>query len=163
MRTTVGEQFARALAAKDSERMRALLADPIDFQGLTPGRYWQAASPEKAIEEIILGVWFGPSDDIHELRAVNCGQVADRERVSYRLGVRRNGTDYVVEQQAYYNSDGERITWIRILCSGYRPEGVKEPEPQSVDRAVPERDISAIAHANDRIPGRARGRQLESA
>ena len=78
MRTTVGEQFARALAAKDSERMRALLADPIDFQGLTPGRYWQAASPEKAIEEIILGVWFGPSDDIHELRAVNCGQVADR-------------------------------------------------------------------------------------
>ena len=29
MQKSVGEQFARALAAKDSERMRALLADPI--------------------------------------------------------------------------------------------------------------------------------------
>ena len=117
MRTTVGEQFAVALAAKDSNRMRALLADPVDFQALTPGRHWQA------VDAIILGIWFGPNDDIHELRAVSCGQVADRERVTYRLGVRRDHREYVVEQQAYYDSDGARINWIRLLCSGYRPEG----------------------------------------
>jgi hypothetical protein len=125
MRTTVGEQFAVALAAKDSDRLQALFADPVDFQALTPGRHWQAGTPEKVVDGIILGVWFGPSDDILELRAVSCGQVADRERVLYRLGVRRAGQEYVVEQQAYYDSDGSRISWIRLLCSGYRPEGPK--------------------------------------
>jgi hypothetical protein len=123
MRDNVGEQFARALAAKDSAQMRALLAEPVDFQALTPGRHWQASTPQQAVDEIILGVWFGPQDDIHELRAVSTGQVADRERVTYRLGVHRGGEDYVVEQQAYYSSDGSHITWIRLLCSGYRPEG----------------------------------------
>jgi len=131
MRSTVGEQFAVALAAKDSDRMRALLADPVDFQALTPGRHWQASTPEKVVDAIILGVWFGPSDDIHELRAVSCGQVADRERVTYRLGVRRDHREYVVEQQAYFDSDGSRISWIRMLCSGYRPEGA--PGPRRTD------------------------------
>jgi hypothetical protein len=122
MSTAIGEQFAVALAAKDSRRMRALLADPVDFQALTPGRHWQSAAPEQVVDGIILGVWFGPDDDIHELRAVSCGQVADRERVTYRLGVRRAHRAYVVEQQAYYNCDGVRISWMRLLCSGYRPE-----------------------------------------
>ena len=31
MRTTVGEQFAHALAAKDSARMLELFSDPVDF------------------------------------------------------------------------------------------------------------------------------------
>ncbi len=124
MTTTVGEQFAHALAAKDRGRMLELFSDPFDFQALTPGRHWQASKPEKAVEDIILGVWFGPDDDIHELRAVTLGQVADRERVTYRLAIRRGGLPYVVEQQAYYDSDGARISWIRILCSGYRPETV---------------------------------------
>ncbi len=122
MRTTVGEQFAVALAAKDSDRLHALLADPVDFQALTPGRHWQARTPDKVIDGIILGVWFGPNDDIHELRAMSSGHVADRERVTYRLGVRRDNREYVVEQQAYYDSDGSRINWLRLLCSGYRPE-----------------------------------------
>ena len=123
MGTTVGEQFAVALAAKDSDRLQALLADPVDFQALTPGRHWRASRPEQVIDGIILGTWFGPNDEIHELRALTCGQVADRERVSYRLSVRRAQREYVVEQQAYYDSDGSRISWIRLLCSGYRPDG----------------------------------------
>ena len=36
---TAGERFARALAAKDAPALRALLADPVDFQALTPGRH----------------------------------------------------------------------------------------------------------------------------
>src|SRR5215467_3053915 len=54
-----GERFARALAAKDSGALCALLADPIDFQALTPGRYWQAGTGRQAVEEIILARWFG--------------------------------------------------------------------------------------------------------
>jgi hypothetical protein len=119
--TTVGEQFARAVAAKDAGRIRSLLSDEVDFEALTPRRHWVASTSLNAVEEIILKHWIGPDDDVHEIRSIRTGQVADREHVSYRLGIRRGGADYVLEQQAYYNSDGERITWIRILCSGYRP------------------------------------------
>jgi hypothetical protein len=39
---TAGETFARAVAAKDSTGLRAVLADTIDFQGMTPRRIVQS-------------------------------------------------------------------------------------------------------------------------
>ena len=117
---TVGERFARALAAKDAGALCALLADPLDFQALTPGRHWQAGTGRQAVEEIILARWFGTGDDITELCSVMSGRVLDREHVAYRVRVRREGRDYLVEQQAYYNAEGPRITWMRVLCSGYQ-------------------------------------------
>ena len=60
----MGEAFARALAAKDGAALRAVLADPIDFAALTPGRHWPAAAPDEVVNEIILGKWFGPGDEI---------------------------------------------------------------------------------------------------
>lgn len=117
---TAGERFARALAAKDSGALCALLADPIDFGALTPGRYWQASTGRQAVEEIILARWFGAGDDITELCSVASGRVLDREHVAYRVRVRRTGRDYLVEQQAYYCAEGPRITWMRVLCSGYQ-------------------------------------------
>jgi len=116
-----GEKFARALAAKDSGALRALLADPVDFQALTPGRHWQASTGRQAVEEIILAWWFGADDDITELCSVTSGRVLDREHVAYRVRVCREGRDYLVEQQAYYCTEGPRITWMRVLCSGYQP------------------------------------------
>jgi hypothetical protein len=124
---TAGERFAQALAAKDAAGLSALLADGIDFQALTPGRHWQAAQPSEIAEEIILGRWFGPGDDIRELRSVATGQVADRDHVAYRLLVSRSGRDHLVEQQAYYNTSGGQITWMRVLCSGYQPLGEEPP------------------------------------
>lgn len=117
---TLGERFAQALAAKDSAGLCALLADPVDFQALTPGRHWQAATGSQVAEEIILGQWFGAGDDIVELCSVVTGRVADRQHVAYRVRVRRSAGDYLVEQQAYYNTDGPQISWMRILCSGYQ-------------------------------------------
>ena len=55
-----GERFARALAAKDSGVLCALLADPVDFQALTPGRHWQASTGRQAVEEIILAAGSAP-------------------------------------------------------------------------------------------------------
>ncbi len=92
MMATTGEQFARALAAKDGAALRALLADTLDFQALTPGRHWQAATSRQAVEEIILGHWFGAGAHIRELCSVATGQVSDREHVAYRLRVSRSGT-----------------------------------------------------------------------
>jgi hypothetical protein len=121
--TSPGERFARALAAKDSAALRQVLADRIDFQALTPGRSWQAPDGIQVADDIVLGHWFGADAEITELCSVASGQVADRDHVTYRLRVRRSGVDYLVEQQAYYDSEpaSGQITWMRILCSGYRP------------------------------------------
>lgn len=124
-----GERLAGALAAKDEDGLCALFTDPVDFQALTPGRHWQTNSPRVAVRDFIFGVWFSPTDSIDELRSCSCGQVGDRDRVTYRLGVRRAGRPYVVEQHAYFNFDGARIDWIRVLCSDYRSDPGPSSEP----------------------------------
>jgi hypothetical protein len=120
-RGTVGEAFACALAAKDRDRLADLLSDEVDFEALTPRRHWVAATSTAAVDEVILRHWLKPNDTVLGLCSVTSGQVADRQRVGYRLAVRRDGIEQVVEQHAYYASDGHRISWIRILCSGFRP------------------------------------------
>ncbi len=117
---SAGERFARALAAKDAAALRALLADPVDFQALTPGRHWQASSPGEVVDQIVLGRWFDPGDDIRGLDSLSNGRLPHREHVSYLLRVRNADGDHLVEQQAYYNADGGQITWMRVLCSGYQ-------------------------------------------
>jgi hypothetical protein len=117
---SVGEQFARALASKDRATLCTLLTEPVDFQALTPRRHWQADSPGE-VGDVILGTWFGPADDIEAVLALSSSDLPGRERVSYRLRVRNAAGVHVVEQQAYYNTEAGRISWLRILCSGYLP------------------------------------------
>ena len=117
---TAGEHFARALAAKDSAALCALLADPVDFQALTPGRHWQATTGRQVAEsEQVLAA--------DRVRSVSTGQVSQREHVAYRMRVRRSGGDHLVEQQAYYSTESGRITWMRVLCSGYQPVQQESP------------------------------------
>ena len=112
-----------ALAAKDAEALRSVLADPIDFEALTPRKHWQASTPAEVVDEIVLGTWFAPGSDIQALESVSCRQLPGREHVSYLLRVRNADGDHLVEQQAYYNADGARISWLRVLCSGYQRLG----------------------------------------
>lgn len=121
-----GARFAAALAAQDKARLRAVLADVVDFQGLTPGRHWQSSTNREVVDDVILGRWFGSGRDVQELCAVATGEVAGREHVAYRLRVRESGRDYLVEQQAYYQAEAGRISWLRILCSGYQPIGAAQ-------------------------------------
>jgi hypothetical protein len=117
---TPGERFAQALGRQDAGALRAVLAGTIDFQALTPRRHWQASTAREVADEIVLGHWFGAGADIVEVCSVTTGQVADCAHVAYRVRVRESGTEYLVEQQAYYRADGPQITWMRVLCSGYR-------------------------------------------
>ena len=118
---SAGERFVRALVARDIPGLRGVLADPVDFQALTPGRHWQASSGAEVAAEIILGRWFAPAR-IDRLCSLMTGEVAGRGHVAYRLQVRAWDGDYLIEQQAYYDTtEGGRIGWMRLLCSGYRP------------------------------------------
>jgi hypothetical protein len=80
--TTVGEQFARALAAKDFDRVAELLHPDVDL---------------------------------------DTGRMADRDRVAWRFAVSTPDGPHLVEQQAYYSTTDGRISWMRVLCSGFRP------------------------------------------
>jgi hypothetical protein len=118
--TTLGAEFARAFAHKDSGRMRELLHPEVDFRGLTPSRHWEAGDRD-ALIEILFANWLDDTDEVQALEEVETGAVADRERVGYRLSVRNPDGNFVVEQQAYLSTRDGRIDWIRVVCSGFRP------------------------------------------
>jgi hypothetical protein len=117
----LGQRFAESLAKKDRAALLDLLADDIDFRAMTPGRFWEAASPAEIVDEVLLGHWFEPSDHIDALDAVETSDVAGRTRVGYRLSVTNDDGPHVVEQQAYLDDAAGRISWLRVMCSGFRP------------------------------------------
>ncbi|WP_051944427.1 hypothetical protein [Streptacidiphilus rugosus] len=137
MTGTAGARFAQALAAKDREGLNALLAPGVDFQALTPGRFWQSGDPDEVVDQFVLGHWFGPSAEMRGLRMLADREVAQRRHVAYELRVRREGADYLVEQQVYYEAgeDG-RIGWLRLLCAGYQPDASAVAGPETVESVV---------------------------
>jgi hypothetical protein len=120
MATPLGATFVQALAARDHARMTSLLHPEVDFGGMTPGRCWQANTATQVVEEILRS-WFDDRDRIDEVLQVDTTWVADRQRVGYRLAVSNPDGRFLVEQQAYYETSDGSITWMRVLCSGFRP------------------------------------------
>ncbi|HEY9294240.1 MAG TPA: hypothetical protein VIP98_23405 [Microlunatus sp.] len=122
MDDSIGRAFARSLASKDATALRMLLADDVDFRGLTPRRQWSGSTPAEVVDEIVFGCWFEPADKISELIAVHTDDFADCQHLSYRLRVSNPDGNFLVEQQAYYTvADSGKINWLRVLCSGFRP------------------------------------------
>jgi hypothetical protein len=117
----VGERFAHAIAEKDRAAILQVLSPELDFKGVTPRKTWEAATGEDFVDRILLGTWFGPNDTIRALQRVETDTIADTERVSYRFELERDSSRFLLEQQAYYRTNGGRIDWLRIACSGYRP------------------------------------------
>jgi hypothetical protein len=120
MAASLGSDFARALAAKDSRRLRELVHPEIDFHGLTPSRAWQASDPDELMS-LLFDEWFEDKDEITGIESVESDEVADRERVGYRFSVTNPDGDFLVEQQAYLEERDGRIAWMRVVCSGFRP------------------------------------------
>jgi hypothetical protein len=115
-----GSDFAQALFAKDFDRIREVVDPAIDFRALTPRRIWEPADADELIDGV-LKVWFDDSAELERLADIDTGEVGDRERVAYRFEGRNSEGRFVVEQQAYYEVSHERISWMRVMCSGFRP------------------------------------------
>jgi hypothetical protein len=120
MMNKIGYQFAQAVAGKDSSTLLELLDPDVNFEGLTPGGSCGATSAQTLVEGILLGGWFGDGIRIDALEDVQTGAVVDRGRVSYRLRLTKPDGTFLVEQQAYFAIENDRINWLRILCSGFR-------------------------------------------
>ncbi|TNM70167.1 hypothetical protein FHN55_00220 [Streptomyces sp. NP160] len=131
-----GRAFVRALADKDAAALARLLADDVDFYGMTPARLWRARGARQAIDEVLL-VWFEPDDVVQEVVSVEHGDAGGRPRVDYRLLVRNGAGLHLVEQRAYFDlvdlvddgDDGDdddargtswRIGRMNAVCAGFR-------------------------------------------
>ena len=101
-------------------KLKALLRPDVEFRAMTPGRFWEADSADAVVDDILLGQWFEPSDEITEIFEVETATVGSRQRVGYRFGVTNSEGDFVVEQQAYFEPDGDQIGWLRIMCAGFQ-------------------------------------------
>lgn len=117
---SLGADFAQALFAKDFDRVREIVDPEIDFRALTPRRFWEPAGPEELIDGV-LKVWLDNWKELQRLAAVETGKVGDRDRVAYRFEGSNQDGPFVVEQQVYCEVSDERISWMRVLCSGAQP------------------------------------------
>ena len=50
--TDTGARYVDALAAKDTEALVALFAADVLFRGMTPGRFWEAHSPNEVVQQV---------------------------------------------------------------------------------------------------------------
>lgn len=117
----LGVQLAQAIAGQDATALRALFATPVAFSAVTPRRFWDAETPVEAVDDILLGAWFGQGTMVTGLTVQDSGTVGDVEKVTYQLTLVHNGVPSVVEQSAYLITDAGLITELRLACSGIRP------------------------------------------
>jgi hypothetical protein len=118
---SLGRRFAHALADKDVPLLTELLAEDVDFMGLTPKRSWEAEGRDGVLE-ILLGTWFEPHDEIDALLELNENDaVEDTAHVGYRFALSTPDGPHTTEQQAYYRVADDQIAYLRVLCSGFRP------------------------------------------
>jgi hypothetical protein len=118
--TSLGRDFATALAAKDFDRIRELVDDHIDFRGLTPNRAWEASGPSELVS-VVLKQWLEAGDEVDELVSVETGEFADRQTLNYVMRGHNDEGPFTFEQQAYFTERDGCIDWMRVICSGFRP------------------------------------------
>jgi hypothetical protein len=118
--STPGEAFAKALAEKDEAAVRAVTTADLDFRAMTPGRFWEAHTHAELVD-VLFGHWLEPTDEVVALLATSTGEVSTRQHVAYRLHLRNAAGDAVMEQQMYYDTTDGRISWARVMCSGFVP------------------------------------------
>ena len=119
MPTNLGERFARTVAAQDAGALKELLSPNVSFRALTPGRCWESDDADAVVEEVIFGTWFSAERSITRILMVDCARVGNVDRVSYRFRATLPDGEFIIEQQAYLRAENDKITCLRILCSGF--------------------------------------------
>jgi TusA-related sulfurtransferase len=124
---TVGH-LLQALALRDRAGLLACLSDEVVLKALLPRRYVERDGAAAVADEM-LG-WFS---DVPEIVVRHCvvDQVGGLWHTGFQFGLLGLTPEHVVEQHAYCVVADNRVTTIRVLCSGFRPVEV-EPRPDGV-------------------------------
>src|SRR4051794_10793899 len=122
----IGVRFAKAVAARDADTLTGMLAETVDFRGMSPDTVFEGSTAAEVVD-VLLGQWFDNARHMEGLDSVGTSSVGDRERVGCRVRVSDSDGTYEAEIQAFFSLDGEgRIAWLRIMSSGLRPVGTAE-------------------------------------
>lgn len=113
-------RFVSALAAKNGPELLSMLGNEVDFRAVTPGRVWEAGTAQ-AVNDVMLGTWFGPGTVIERIESIETSTIGTRRRIGYRLRLANANGRFVVEQQAFADLAGDKITELRLACSGFIP------------------------------------------
>ena len=118
---TLGARFAAAIEARDRTALRGLFATPVEFRAVTPaqvlGRRDAVRRRGHRARHLVRREQAGhrTSDLVED------DTVGGVSKISYRMSVATESGPAVVEQVAYYRVEDGRITYVRLVCSGFRP------------------------------------------
>jgi hypothetical protein len=87
---------------------------------VTPRRTWRAQTVEDTLR--VLRTWFDDATVVGEVISVRTDTIADRHSVTYRFAGDRPQGPFVIEQHAYFADRGGQVGWMRLVCSGFRPQ-----------------------------------------
>lgn len=113
----VAEEFLAALAQRDYDAMARSLHPEVAFRALLPSRLAELDGSAAAIDEI--RGWFG---DAKEFTMVASGveDVEDRARFWCKIELRDDDGWAIVEQTGFCDTDGDALTLVNLVCSGWR-------------------------------------------
>jgi TusA-related sulfurtransferase len=117
---TTSHEFLELLAARDFERLAAILASDARARFLLPHGLEEYAGRDAIVRRI--ASWFG-SASVFELTSSTEDEVGLRHRLSWRFSVVRDGgSREVIEQLVYLDLGPQGIQQIDLLCSGFHVE-----------------------------------------
>ena len=134
-------EFVVALAARQRSALLDSLDGDVRLRALLPGRDVDLTGAPEVADEL-LG-WFADVPHITPLET-RVEPVGDLWHAGYRWQLDGLMPTLLVGQQAYCTVRNERITTIRMVCSGFRPvsgptnahPGLSTPEALAVDATI---------------------------
>ncbi|MEO8286279.1 MAG: nuclear transport factor 2 family protein [Chloroflexota bacterium] len=115
----LGQRFLAALARRDFEGLEACFQPDARFRALVPSGVREGIGPEHTVAWFYL--WFGTAEQF-EMQKMDTERMHDRLHICYRIRLIKEGLLQSIEQQAYCEVTGGRISVMNLLCSGFRPE-----------------------------------------
>jgi hypothetical protein len=112
----VAAGFLEALTSREFDRLADYLDDEIRFRALLPPMELELIGPDAVIDKF--RQWFGSRPEFAVLDT-EIGQVGPRLSMRWRVRVRDEGGEQVVEQHAFLTVV-ERIVILDLLCSGFQ-------------------------------------------
>jgi TusA-related sulfurtransferase len=120
MNATSSQKFLKLLAARDFERLAATMAGDARARFLLPRGLEEYAGRGAILARI--KSWFG-SASVFDLTSSSAETVGQRQRLSWRFSVVRDGGSHeVIEQVVYLDLGPGGIERIDLLCSGFQLE-----------------------------------------
>ncbi|MFZ1878907.1 MAG: nuclear transport factor 2 family protein [Gaiellaceae bacterium] len=116
--TDPGNALIAALAVRDFPRLARVLTPDVRMRALLPPGPIEISGAEAAAAKF--SSWFGNAEAFELIRS-GSDTVADRQHVFYRLRVKKPGdVPKLVEQHLLCALEGDRISTLDLVCTGFR-------------------------------------------